>query len=204
MTARLNDVDAEIRALEQQLAADDSSSSDGETPAADNAVPSTSPPSHATLSLFSVHAGETVHFSGRKPGDAKPKRGAKKRARAEAEAAASDIIDQKRWRCDLCSVEVNSQALLEEHRDGWKHAEKVQSMAARAAGLYCETCSMAFTGMQQLEDHNKGGRHRAMVAGSGNSDGKGGKGHGGGKGKGMGKGKGRGDGVSHGGVRFER
>ena len=107
MTARLNDVDAEIRALEQQLAADDSSSSDGETPAADNAVPSTSPPSHATSSLFSVHAGETVHFSGRKPGDAKPKRGAKKRARAEAEAAASDII----WRAQRRRSEEMSEQL---------------------------------------------------------------------------------------------
>ena len=91
-----------------------------------------------TAGMFSVHAGETVHFSGRKPGDPKPKRGAKKRAREAAEAEDAAAPPPPRWRCVLCSIEVNSQDLLEEHRKGWRHAEKVASMAARAAGLYCE------------------------------------------------------------------
>ena len=91
-----------------------------------------------TAGMFSVHAGETVHFSGRKPGDPKPKRGAKKRAREAAEAEDAAAPPPPRWCCVLCSIEVNSQGLLEEHRKGWRHAEKVASMAARAAGLYCE------------------------------------------------------------------
>ena len=91
-----------------------------------------------TAGMFSVHAGETVHFSGRKPGDPKPKRGAKKRAREAAEAEDAAAPPPPRWRCVLCSIEVNSQDLLEEHRKGWRHAEKVASMAARATGLYCE------------------------------------------------------------------
>jgi hypothetical protein len=91
-----------------------------------------------TARMFSVHAGETVHFSGRKPGDPKPKRGAKKRAREAAEDAPAP---PPRWRCELCNIEVNSQDLLEEHREGWRHAEMVASKAARAAGLYCEVCA---------------------------------------------------------------
>ena len=48
--------------------------------AADSADASTVTAPLTTAGMFSVHAGETVHFSGRKPGDPKPKRGAKKRA----------------------------------------------------------------------------------------------------------------------------
>ena len=88
--------------------------------------------------MFSVHAGETVHFSGRKPGDPKPKRGSKKRAREATEDAPTPL---PRWSCELCSIEVNSEDLLEEHMDGWKHAAMVASKVARAAGLYCEVRS---------------------------------------------------------------
>ena len=51
--------------------------------------------------LFSVHAGVTVHFSGRKPGEPKPPRGAKKRARDAAAAAAENpaATPAADWRC---------------------------------------------------------------------------------------------------------
>ena len=101
-----------------------------------------------TAGMFSVHAGETVHFSGRKPGDPKPKRGAKKRAREAAEAEDAAAPPPPRWRCVLCSIEVNSQDLLEEHRKGWRHAEKVASMAARAAGLFCEVRARLWRGRE--------------------------------------------------------
>ena len=107
-----------------------------------------------TARMFSVHAGETVHFSGRKPGDPKPKRGAKKRAREAAEDAPAP---PPRWRCELCSIEVNSQDLLEEHREGWRHAEMVASKAARAAGLYCEV-------RRATQSFKRAGTHCSLAA----------------------------------------
>ena len=156
-----NEDDARILALEQELAGSDTGSNDdkaakraakvarkkakverkeaaagsSDAAAAGSADAAAVTAPVTTARMFSVHAGETVHFSGRKPGDPKPKRGAKKRAREAAEDAPAP---PPRWRCELCSIEVNSQDLLEEHREGWRHAEMVASKAARAAGLYCE------------------------------------------------------------------
>ena len=152
----LNEMDAPILVLEQEIAGSGSDARDEatsklaakaarkEAKAARKEAAARSPDAAAvtapvtTAGKFSVHAGVTVHFSGRKPGDPKPKRGAKKRAREAAEEAPAPLL---RWSCELCSIEVNSEALLEEHRDGWRHAEMTASKVARAAGLYCEVCS---------------------------------------------------------------
>ena len=160
-----NEDDARILALEQELAGSDTGSNDdkaakraakvarkkakverkeaaagsSDAAAAGSADAAAVTAPVTTARMFSVHAGETVHFSGRKPGDPKPKRGAKKRALEAACAAAGDAPAlPPRWCCELCSIEVNSEDLLEEHREGWRHAEMVASKAARAAGLYCE------------------------------------------------------------------
>ena len=152
-----NEDDARILALEQELAGSDTGSNDdkaakraakvarkkAKVERKEAAAGSSDTAAVTALvtpaRMFSVHAGETVHFSGRKPGDPKPKRGAKKRALEAACAAAGDAPAlPPRWCCALCSIEVNSEDLLEEHREGWRHAEMVASKAARAAGLYCE------------------------------------------------------------------
>ena len=217
MSNKLNDMDAQILALERELAGTgDKSSDDGEddkiaklgrreakkarkakkmemaAKCSTDTAPEAPSPNPKSL-LFSVHAGETVHFSGRKPGEPKPKRGGKKRAR-EAE-----VTSVPAWRCELCNICVNSEELLKEHYDGRRHFEMKESREARAAGLYCETCALTFTSQEQLEDHLKGGRHRALATGDGwGGKGKGNKG-GGGKGGG-GKGGGGKGGGGKGGI----
>ena len=198
-----DDLDARIAALESELANDASSSSDDDSD--DEKVATAEPPMKktkqqadessklsSTASMFSVHAGQTVHFSGRKPGDPKPPRKGKRKVGADGEANEAPPIS---FRCDLCNISCNSEELLEEHLDGRRHAEMKASEKSRAAGLYCHCCAMGFTGKDQLSEHLAGGRHRQMAsAGAGGA----GRGKGGGKGKGNGKGKGKGDGGGRG------
>ena len=108
--------------------------------------------------MFSVHAGKTVHFSGRKPGDPKPPRKGKRKR--DASATADDA--PKSFRCELCNIACNSEDLLDEHLSGRRHAEMKASQTSRAAGLYCDVCAMGFTGKEQLSEHLAGGRHRQM------------------------------------------
>ena len=178
-----NEDDARILALEQELAGSDTGSNDdkaakraakvarkkakverkeaaagsSDAAAAGSADAAAVTAPVTTARMFSVHAGETVHFSGRKPGDPKPKRGAKKRALEAACAAAGDAPAlPPRWCCELCSIEVNSEDLLEEHREGWRHAEMVASKAARAAGLYCE--------VRATQSFKRAGTHCSLTA----------------------------------------
>lgn len=67
-------------------------------------------------------------------------------------------------RCDVCGVNVNSEALMDEHLRGKKHALALKAEEARKENRYCEACELCFTSVAQLEDHCKGRKHRDTAA----------------------------------------
>lgn len=67
-------------------------------------------------------------------------------------------------RCEVCGVNVNSAALMEEHLLGKKHALALKAEEARRENRYCEACELCFTSVAQLEDHCKGRKHRDTAA----------------------------------------
>jgi hypothetical protein len=67
-------------------------------------------------------------------------------------------------RCGVCGISVNSDALMEEHLRGKKHALALKAEEARRENRYCEPCELCFTSVAQLQDHCKGRKHRETVA----------------------------------------
>ncbi|KAL1526842.1 hypothetical protein AB1Y20_015534 [Prymnesium parvum] len=104
---------------------------------------------------------------GESSGEASPekkKKLKKKRKRSEAThggtgAAAPSTAPPSLW-CACCRIRVNSEALMDEHLLGKKHALALRVEAARGESRYCEACDIVFTGPAQLAEHSKGKKHK--------------------------------------------